>query len=64
MDKKAKDGKQGSDATTVHPETQRHVKRGVADQSSSKARPNQKSDARGGHDKDANSEQAPAGGRG
>lgn len=59
MEKKRSSGKQPAQQANVHPETQHPVKPGVADDSSSKAKPNQKQhDARTGHDKDGNDQQA------
>lgn len=57
MDRKAKQDKQPQQAA-VHPETQQPVKPGLPDESSSKANAGQRRDARSGHDKDANEEQA------
>jgi hypothetical protein len=54
MEKKGKDGQRPSQGANVHPETQQPVKRGVADDQSSKARPAKQPDTRTSHDKDAN----------
>jgi len=58
MKKKAKAGQQSPAQAGVHPETQDRVKRGLADESSSKASSGEQRDTRTGHDKDANEEHA------
>jgi hypothetical protein len=58
MEKKGKDGQLPSQGGNVHPETQQPVKRGVADDQSSKAHPAKQPDARTNHDKDGNEDHA------
>ena len=54
MQKKTKASKQPSNQVTVQPEGQRRVKPGVPDDTSSKAGPNKRGDARTANDKDGN----------
>lgn len=54
MEKKTKPSKQPSTQGTAQPEGQQRVKPGVPDDTSSKAGPDKRSDARTAHDKDGN----------
>jgi hypothetical protein len=57
MDNQRKPEKNAANAGE-HPETKKHVSRGVPDQNSSKAAPTGPHDGRTGHDKDGNEQLA------